>query len=124
MFECSVLSGAGPSGMQSCWVQQEGQEAEELKLRSGCALEELLSSLGSLQRVKFQRQDGSYVSYPSGIPLDDLIADCSQDGRAAATALQIRLVQTQGPVFLYFRLARAVLGQRLSTVSKGEGSVV
>ena len=88
--------------MQSCWVQQEGQDAEELRLRAGCALEELLSSLGPLQRVKFQRQDGSYASYPSSIPLEDLRADCGQDGRAAATALQIRLIQTQGSVFPSF----------------------
>ena len=88
--------------MQSCWVQREGQDAQQLRLRSGCALEELLIALGPLQTVEFQLEDGSYASYPSTIPLDDLRADCSQDGRAAATALQIRIVQTQGQVFPFF----------------------
>ena len=88
--------------MQSCWVQREGQDAQQVRLRSGCALEELLIALGPLQTAEFQLPDGSYASYPPSISLDDLRADCSRDGRAAATALQIRLVQTQGLVFPLF----------------------
>ena len=87
--------------MQSCWVQREGQVAEQHRVQSGCALEQLLIALGPLQTVQFQLEDDSYASYPSSTPLGDLRADCKQDGRAAATALRIRVAQTQGPVFSF-----------------------
>ena len=84
--------------MESFWVQQPGQNAEEHRLRSGSALEDLMSSLGCPHRVVFQRQAGNYASYPRSFPVDDLRTECARDGRSAETAMQIRIEHLQGPV--------------------------